>query len=656
MIQIQIGMMRDKPKIVLTKDKPDMKTSGHEGKMKLAEYQNDAVDNIISKFKTNKEVCLAFYTGSGKTNIFIDLCRKIILKNPHAKIGISSYLTTEVKMQTFERTLRFGLEKVQCVRANMPLSDIANVFIFNPQAVYKRKAEFKFDYLIIDECHAGLDEDSIMLNKIVRSFANKDTKTLFVSATPWDTLNQERYSEMPVIKRSMNEGVKDGRVADVEIFFEENQLEFKPDDFSRNGSLKDKAIESHHSVIKSMCVGKMKNIIKRYGDSIGKKVIVICPPGNSGEVARDMASEFGGHYYIQQNTYANFNSEDNLDRFKMDDSRFLFVIHKCQVGFDMPELETVIDLTMSRNIKLFVQRLGRVARSHKGLEKKYFYVADKSLGMKRLEWLMGTAIDFSCGNFEGWDTKTLKYRPLKLHSRYDFRESSVRVSEIVRSIAKTDSVKNIFILQYTEAKPPKKRTIQMAIDEAKQYPSRHELFKQNPSLYKWFRVHGHMDALESVHPKSSVYIYWNEESVIDVMKKCKSRGEFHKEYPGASGWILAHSRQDLTKKYLPDSYNEKWVHKTIVDTLSTFKSWSDIRRYPGLRGAISKTGKTQEYKAIFMNMVPGGEVTDGPHRPKRLRVVSSKPKVTNGESRKEFYARLRKISLEKRGKHEKRSA
>ena len=69
----------------------------------LTSYQQKCSNDIYKGFDKNKYQCLAWYTGAGKTNIFINLCKKLIGDNPDVKIGISAYLTIDIKEQIIDR-------------------------------------------------------------------------------------------------------------------------------------------------------------------------------------------------------------------------------------------------------------------------------------------------------------------------------------------------------------------------------------------------------------------------------------------------------------------------------------------------------------------------------------------------------------------------
>jgi superfamily II DNA or RNA helicase len=386
--------------------------------MKLYDFQNDCVDDILSAFSKHRSVCLSWYTGAGKTNVFSEMCRTLIAANPKIKIGISAYLTREIKEQVTERLHEFGLgDATHMFTASAIYPKDKNIYVFNPQTIFRKPPEIHFDYFIVDESHVGIAEDTTMLRGIVAKTCSKKTKFLLVSATPWDTLALDEFKGCPVLKRPLDQGLKDGLITDFKFHAEAAQITFTPEDFTRQGDLGRTASQRNMAVLKSACIGKLKNLIGKYDKQLGRKVLVICPVGNFTEVPRAMAEQFGGLTFIQDRlldevdgTVSHRSDQaHNLKRFKEDPSvRFLFVANKCQVGFDMQSLSSVVDLTMSRNIKILAQRVGRVARKNGKQEKHYFYVYDQSLMKGRLEWLVSTMIDFSLGAYDGWTTRLAK--------------------------------------------------------------------------------------------------------------------------------------------------------------------------------------------------------------------------------------------------------
>lgn len=549
----------------------------------ISKYQSTAVNDILLEFsKGAKHVCLAHYTGSGKTNVFLEMCKQLIKKNSNVRIGISAYITKEIRDQTLARAIQFQLPSEISDKDSISSSD-KQIFIFNPQAVYRAKSKKKFDYFIIDEAHVGMEESLLMINSILKNLCSKKTKILMVTATPWDVISQPRFKNIKILKRSFADGLKDGRVADVELITEENGLVFTKKDFGKSGDLKAKTAIDHFDILKSMCLGKMKSLINKYGDDLGKSVLVVCPPGNTGEIARSLAKYFKGVTFTESIRANSTEQQENLDAFKAGKYRFLFVVYKCSVGFDMPHLDTIIDLTMTRNVKTVVQRIGRVARKNGDQKKKYIYVYDKNMGGFRLEWLIATCIDFSMGNYDGWNTRNVCYKNIEVSKSFSSkvtRKDRLFITDVIKAISKNGAVKTTVKLQYTESKKPTFRTLKMAIEEAKQYSDRHTLFKENPSLYKWFRVYGHLAELNKIH--SPRIRKWTEELVLEKAREVRSRGEFKLKFNGAYSWLVdnkkIHLLHDLyPSKILRQSISLEGAKEFIRKNHRKFKGWTQVR-------------------------------------------------------------------------------
>ncbi len=161
----------------------------------LNEPQAACVKDIHRILLKEKQLCLAWYTGSGKTNIFLQYCAEMIKAYPDIKIGISSYLTKEIKEQVYERALTFDLgtkAHMVMVRKNIPTDK--NLYIFNPQTLYRAEdLEIKFDLIIVDESHIGTQDPRMMIRTIIDNYSHNQTRYLFCSATPWDFLAVDEF-------------------------------------------------------------------------------------------------------------------------------------------------------------------------------------------------------------------------------------------------------------------------------------------------------------------------------------------------------------------------------------------------------------------------------------------------------------------------------
>jgi len=570
--------------------------------MKLFKFQETGVEEILRLFKTHRLVCLAWYTGAGKTNVLVEFCRALIKENPNVKIGISAYLTREIKEQVSDRLKAYGLgDKTWTFENGKTYDKTKNIFVFNPQTIYRNPPELQFDYYVVDESHAAVSDDHSMFPKITTKTCSKKTKMLLISATPWDTLARKQFKDAPVLKRPLDQGLRDGLITDFKFHAEEAMITFTEKDFTRQGDLGSSSAMRQMAILKSACLGKLEYLLKNYDKEIGKKCLVICPPGNFSEVARTFAERYNnGLAFIQtetriaRNTIEHWqNTNDNLREFKTKEKfRFLFVTNKCGVGFDMKDLDSVIDLTMTRNIKTLAQRCGRVARKNGNKEKHYFYVYDQSLMKDRLEWLVTTMIDFCLGAYDGWTTKTAKYRKTSISSQWALKHPfCTTVSEVVAALRNDGLIENRRSLAYvTGSGPPTKWTLDRALDEAQKWSSRTEMWEKQPALYKWFRLNAKAE-MDRIFPMKNHLGKWNERTVTATLEKnCgMARKKFRIAYPGALWWVQKHNRHDLFDKYLaPSTTTREWNEKSIMKLIRSLRTWSHMRTYSGARRWMSE--------------------------------------------------------------------
>lgn len=595
--------------------------------MRLFKFQKNCVRAIHRTFQAKKIVCLGWYTGSGKTNVFLQFVKEILERDPAAKIGISCYITTEIKDQVWERMAEFDLQKfgTQC-GYGQKRDNTKNIFVFNPQAIHRKPLEVKLDYLIVDESHVGVDDLCVMIPGIMKKQCKRDAKIILASATPWDILLQKEFKDAVVFKRPLDQGKADGLIGDFNFQGEEANIAFNEKDFNRRGDLNTSAAMREMAILKSACQGKMEYLVKNYNKELGKKVLVICPPGNAAEVARHLGERNTNSLaYIQKfvsraSVEHWIDTDANLEKFKTDkNTRFLFVINKCGVGFDMKDLDSVVDLTMTRNVKSLAQRIGRVARDN-GNTKHYFYVYDKSFTRERLYWLISTTVDFSLGSYEGWSTKTVKYRPAKAYAgvwsqKHPF---SVTFKEVVK--VTRDNIETVDLVRMVHATQTTKWTLEKAVAATADYVDRTDLWKRRPALYKWFRVNA-KEEMDKIFPIKHRRDKWNEETVEACVKSfvknggetrrgrrgvaSVSRKSFDAIHSGAYGWIQVNRRYDILDKHLP-RLHANWSIERVRGELKKIDKWTDVRNIGGMRGWMMRHKGEQYWKNEWMKNIHKG--------------------------------------------------
>ncbi len=551
--------------------------------------QQQIVSDLMAGFKTHKSQVLAWYTGSGKTNVFLKLCQALIEKNPSVKIGISSYLHMNIKHQTSVRasTILESHSVINACDTRYRDYEDENVYIFNPQTLYRRNdLPFRFDYLIIDEAHIGLKvgQGNSYFEKIITDHCSPNVKILAASATSWDILKNPLLENPKIHTRGMDIGVhEDGMLTDFDIHIERVELKTTKADFSRRGDLRSDFVQNNFELLKKVTVGKANLLIQKFPKRIGSKCLIIVPPGDQCGIAKAVAKSIGDEavYLIggNQTSGRDYRKEEEkgiIEDFRNNPERkYLVVVNKCQIGFDMPELTSTIDLTMTRNVGLLIQRWGRLARKQRGVTQKkhFFYAIDQSMLPEEAEWMLGTSIEFAMCK---WDSA-----PANLRNRatrvFDLSagagEFSTNLSTLIRKYSGVDHESHRTVTFSEETAKPGTWNRELLIEEARKYVSRTELSENNRYVYNMLKKHFN-DDLDDVFPRKNKA--WTKQSAIAAVKTCTTRLEFKRKFAGAAEFLEKNGLIEEMNKRLPRAVREPW---TVEEALEAARQYSQITKF-----------------------------------------------------------------------------
>lgn len=124
--------------------------------MKLRKYQTEAIREVFSYFKTNKEghPLVVLPTGAGKTHVLAGICETVARKWPKEKILILTHVK-EIIEQDYEKLCNYlSKDKVGVYSAGVGLRQRRQFTIAGIQSVYTKPELFQ-DYrlIIVDEAH-----------------------------------------------------------------------------------------------------------------------------------------------------------------------------------------------------------------------------------------------------------------------------------------------------------------------------------------------------------------------------------------------------------------------------------------------------------------------------------------------------------------------
>jgi len=572
-------------------------------KFKLRDYQIKAVKDILHNFKKHNSQILSFYTGAGKTEIFFEVINKILAKDPNAKIGVSCHWFLGVKMQTYERAKDKVSGKVFLVDRHKKIAKTSNVYFFNPSLMIRRDNKFKFDYMIVDEFHYGYSEKVKGFEMMFDKWCKPSTKYLFVSATPQRSLGLKRTIDAPIVSRGLDDGYKiDKAVSDFDFNFQRIDIKVKSKDVNKFKNLKEEFIAANFKLLTELYMKTLKDFIEK--NALGDKVLICVPGGDSCRIAQVLAGYLrsigeGAIAVTQFTNKTEFDFKDNPG------IRFAIVVNKCQEAFDFPELSDVVDLTMTRNIRLLTQRIGRLARKHPEIDnKKYWYLFDESISPMQAEWLYVAAIDSASGmsireNMKSYrviDEYIVRQRNNKtFRFTISLKEKLLKYPKVV-----TKGYKEMTFSDY-RFKDSRKWSVSLATQLTKKYKTRTELSVGDRSCYNYL-IKNHPVILDEIYPKRVKQ--WNLKKSLEVAAKCRTRQDMKNRFGGAYSFICENNLLHKLDEVLPSQLKKRWSKSVVLETAKEFPSnnVSNFKHfYMGAYHYACRKGFTKELREIFDN-------------------------------------------------------
>ena len=368
----------------------------------LRKYQSDAIESLLSNLP-NKPCLLGFSTGTGKTYTTHELIECWMVLNPNKRVLVLTHNQTILR-DNFSRGSDFMEFKVG---STLTEAKSKRVVVSIPSTL-KDKDLGKFGLLVIDEAHEWFGQTSI---KNIRSKIGTH-QLLLLTASHGKFSNSEYHK----ILFSIEEGIEHNFLSDVKIEIVESAWNFdETKDYNNDLELKG-TVKVSSSQVERTCkdllayMGRSQSWIPGF-TKIDRKVlisfekikalkvlpktIVVCHNTNMADsVYEYMRSQFADQVSISysktdQGKYPDVNSE-NLKAFKdSSQARMLILVKRGVLGFDVPELEYVFDMTASKNVGRTQQIMGRVMRQSGKLKKHYFKVSP----IKNLEY---TNIQMAC--------------------------------------------------------------------------------------------------------------------------------------------------------------------------------------------------------------------------------------------------------------------
>lgn len=379
--------------------------------LKIYPYQKLCLESITeSLFECEYPTILAACPSAGKTLMTIAFIDQFFQANPDAKILVLPHGTNVLKTQFYGEITKANVSFTYKMITKKEKNFDAQVIISLPQTLSNIRLS-KFDLLIVDEAHhfyfaEGRGKQKGKLGLVANIIKKTKPKhQLLLTGTPSIFIRHQ----FPIIPVTIEELLQENVITDVIVELATSTYDFKSTDFNNSYDVTEKASKkiisqnNTNATMDELLTGVLKRLTsvvknnpkayanintltkvftgKSWSDALGalKKTMIACNSIEQANMVQNYLTKKGVYSVIS--TSENDKDSEQIERFvKNPDCLVLIVVDRGVLGFNLPELENVIDMTCSYNPDKIFQLMGRVLRKHPtGKQKLFFKVVPHSM-------------------------------------------------------------------------------------------------------------------------------------------------------------------------------------------------------------------------------------------------------------------------------------
>lgn len=344
------------------------------GKYQLREYQKTAVDDGLNFFANGNNNAISILpTGSGKSLVIAAMAKQ--LDSP----TLIFQPRKEILEQNYEKLINYG-ESPQIYSASFNSKKIGYLTLATIGSVFTKPELFEnFKYIIIDECHLVNSKKGMYKEFIEKT----DARVLGLTATPY-RLTTDGYggSILKFITRTrprvFNKVI---HVTQNGYLFDQNYLaplkyyvigEFDSTKLKLNSTgadYTDRSVKSYYEDYGF--VDKLQDIVERVLAAGRKNVLVFTRFIKESEA---LVEKLGSSAEIVTAKTPKKERTAIIKRFRSGETKVVSNVGVLSIGFDFPELETIILAKPTMSLALYYQMIGRGIRISP--EKNHTWVID----------------------------------------------------------------------------------------------------------------------------------------------------------------------------------------------------------------------------------------------------------------------------------------
>jgi len=339
----------------------------------LRPYQQESIDYTFKFFKEQEgNPLIVLPTGSGKSFVLAEFCRRILTEWPDTKILVVTHVRELIK-QNYEELKRLWPEAPAGINsAGLNKREFDKPIVFcGIQSVYKKATKFeKADLVLIDEAHLLSRKANTMYQKFIRTLKvmNPDLPVIGLTATPYRMDSGLLYGGKDAIfdavsyEAPLSEMVINGYLTKLVSKQPRTKLdvsgvsirggEFVPGELEK---AVDKDDVNRSAVAEIVAFGQQR-----------KSWLLFCAGVNHATHIAEIVRSHG----VTCATIFGDTPKDERDRivadFKAGRIQALASMGVLTTGFNAPSVDLIALLRPTQSVGLYVQIMGRGMRNHPG--------------------------------------------------------------------------------------------------------------------------------------------------------------------------------------------------------------------------------------------------------------------------------------------------
>lgn len=360
--------------------------------LEIRDYQRKILRTLLSDLLASEEpLVLAAAPGAGKTDMSIALLEDFCTRFPKSRVLVLAHGTRVLRTQYYDRVVErrasFSCDLIE--EGSQLASSSAQVIVSLPQTIYRQSDLPQFDLLVVDEAHEYyLPEKGVreagMVPEMVRQ--TKPKYQLLMTGSPSKFI----ALKYPLRSVTLHEIVKQGAAQFPLIELSTSPYHPRHEDYTDNGFISptyrflekdtvvtlEKVVETLGQRLHSPLRTKPGEWWARPADrflpprELGKTMWVCNSQEQASQVQQLLEKRGIGTALSTSDTDADSKEIENFRREA--DRRVLVVVRRGILGFDMPELENIVDMSLMKDVDTLFQLLCRLTRLHPRVRNKFF--------------------------------------------------------------------------------------------------------------------------------------------------------------------------------------------------------------------------------------------------------------------------------------------